>query len=118
MCIGKFKPKNTCSKSYATCVQYQGTIPEYSELDQEDCLDVEQVIEDIYSEITTLKEDSDLENLRDGCITYASGEIKVNTALENIQTFICSQQTVITALTERVSILEVQVQQLQENQCP
>lgn len=118
MCVGKFKPKNTCSKNYATCVEYQGTIPEISSLSEEDCLDMEQITEDIYSLIEEIKEDSDLENLRDGCITYPSGEIKVNTALENIQTFICTQQTSIEALTERVSTLELQVQQLQENQCP
>jgi len=113
MCIGKIK--GNCKKQYANCTAYEGTVPEFSELTG-GCYSVEETTSDIYSILSNIKEDLNLESLRGDCITYPL-EIKVLDAFQALQTFICQQQTVITTLQSAVNLLQTQVEALQDNPC-
>lgn len=71
MCKDK-KVKDTCgTKSYATCVFYEGDVSENSSLVDETCVVVEEVIEDIYSLLGEIDTSTDVSDFgEDSCIEY------------------------------------------------
>lgn len=69
----KDKVKATCGgKTNAKCVKYEGDLSEYSKLEQCDCLDIEEVIEDLNSQIEDLNDKVDVSSLEGGCMTYGN----------------------------------------------
>lgn len=117
-CTGA-KISNTCgSKSYSVCVYYEGSIPSFSSLTEEECINMQEVAEDLYEIIGTIKEESNLESLRDGCITYPAGTISIVEAFEAQQNKICSLETLIQTMQSTIATMQQQIQDLQENQCP
>jgi len=71
------KVKDTCgTKSYATCVFYEGVVSENSSLAEESCIVVEEALEDIYGLIGDINTGTDTADFgKDGCIEYeASGD--------------------------------------------
>lgn len=113
----KFTKKSTCSKSYAICVEYSGTLSKYTELDEESCYSVEEVLQDTINIVDSIKEDLDLSALEGECVQYPAGEKKLIDYLQTIQNFICSQNEIITQLQSDVTTLQAQVQELQNNPC-
>lgn len=63
-------PKYTCGdrKSNARCVFYDLPVPEYSKLDEEDCVTIEETTEDIYKLVSWLKESIDTEDFEIECL--------------------------------------------------
>jgi len=116
MCTGQIK--GNCKKVYANCTAFEGTIPEYSDLAEQDCLTIEETTQDIYEILTDIKTDLELESLRGECITYPVGEIKILDALTALQTFICQQQETINSQQTAITTLQAQVADLQTNTCP
>lgn len=90
-------PKYNCSsKTGAGCVHYLGELPEWSSLVQcpHDCVLLSDVIEDIYKELTRIRESIDTSNMnRDShCIDYGSiknGELTVKQILFALESRIC-----------------------------
>src|SRR5690349_8255800 len=99
---------------YATCTKYEGTLSEHSSL-EEGCLDIEQVAEDIYSLIDTIKEDTDVSTLENTCISFTEPKTPSSVISQMceemclMKTLIESQTTLIEDLTERVTNLEANV---------
>lgn len=118
MSCQKYQKKQTCSKSFAVCVQYEGTLSEYTSLEENACYDVEEVIEDITIIVDSIKNELDFETLRGSCIEYLSGEIKIIDVLSKFQDLICSQAQTITTMQSDIATLKLQVQELQSNICP
>jgi len=69
-CINKVK--NTCgsNKVYAVCTYYEGSVPEWSTLVDEDCRVVEETTQELYNEVTTLKEQTDLSDITSPCVNF------------------------------------------------
>lgn len=114
----KYQKRETCSKTYATCVEYLGQLSEYTELDQDSCHDVEEVIEDLTNILDGVKDELNLETLVGSCITYPAGDKKLIDYLTAIQDFICVQNENIIEMQSQIATLQQQVQELQENNCP
>ena len=107
-----------CGKpiQYAACVKYGGTLPDYSALDN--CSSVEDVLEEHYDLITEIRDNIDLSDLGDQCITYPTETLTVAQALLAMETFICAQNELITTMQGQISVLQAQVADLQSNICP
>ena len=69
-CINKVK--NTCgsNQNYAICTKYEGTVPDWSELVDEDCIVLEETTQELYDEVTKLKEQTDLSDLTSSCDNF------------------------------------------------
>lgn len=88
------RKKFSCGKKwYATCVFYEGYLPEYSELLNEDCVTTFETTEELYKTQENILEEIDLSNLGNNCITYDfaadENDIKVNEALYQFEHEIC-----------------------------
>lgn len=117
-CTGT-KISNMCGvKSYAVCTFYEGSIPSFSSLVQEECVNIQEVSEDLYGIIETMKEESNLESLSDGCITYPSGTITIAQAFQSQQNKICNLESLIVTMQSTIITMQQQIVELQENQCP
>lgn len=87
------KIKHTCGKKVkAICTQYDGNIPDFSELKDEDCVTIEETTEDIYEILEDIKDNQlDLSDLGQSCIEYEEldGEITIPNALIALEESIC-----------------------------
>ncbi len=95
------KIKQTCGAStYASCVETEITPNIQSEIFEQDCLDVETVLQDVYDQIGEIKEEIDLEALGNECLEYTleEGKIIVKNVLAKFEEIICEQQEQIEAL--------------------
>lgn len=100
---------------YSVCIKYEGELPEYSELDE--CANLEQTTEELYSLITEIREDSDLSELEAECLTLPTDRT-VKSVMQVILDKICAMQDIIDSQQEQLDIQEQQIIDLQENNCP
>jgi len=108
--------KDTCSKSFAICVEYQGEIPEYSELVDETCVSVEETIDDLYISVGQIKTDTDL-----SAVTYCDTLPTDKTPKVLIQFMldaICDLKTIITTQADTITVMRAQIEALQASECP
>lgn len=93
------KISDTCGgkKTTATCVKYEGEIPDYSDLNECDCYTVEEVTEDIYTELGDVKEEIDLEGLESDCIdfTLTNGKVLVKDAIFALTEKVCEIEALL-----------------------
>lgn len=92
------KIKQTCaSKNYAPCIIYESTVNTNSSLESESCNTIEEVAEDIYSQL----EDINLSALGESCLTYVQedGRLKVKNVLLKYEQEICTLKEQIEELT-------------------
>jgi len=112
------KIKQTCgSITFSKCTKYEGTLSEHSSLSEDDCLDVEEVIEDLYSIIDGIKEEINLENLENTCITFTEPKT-VSSVIEQMYNKICEMQNTLSEQADLIETLQEQVENLQEQNCP
>jgi hypothetical protein len=109
--------KHRCKKVYGKCVAYELEVPEFSSLNNQDCLNIEEVAEDIYNIIGAVKEEIDLSDLENQCLTLP-GTPTVKNVVQLLIDTICTQQTTIEALQETVGTMQEEITQLQEQNCP
>lgn len=81
------KTKNNCGKKvYAECTYYEGTLPEWSEL--EDCKTVEETTEELYSKLTELIDMLDFSDTESSCedltIKEEGGKVTLKSYLETL----------------------------------
>src|SRR6478609_11547499 len=105
----KYSKKSTCSKSFAVCVAYEGTLSQYTELDSDNCYNVEEVIEDLTAILDNVKDQLNLEELEGGCITYPAGEKELIDYLQAMQNFICTQNEAIIEMQGQITTMEQQI---------
>jgi len=112
------KIKHNCGKkNYAKCINYEGEVPEFTNLEDTDCLDIEEVIEDAYSLIEDIKEEIDLSDLDNECFTIPQNT-KTKELFQLLINKICEQESTISELQETITTIQGQITDLQENNCP
>lgn len=95
------KKKLRCGvKNYATCTYYESEIPSFSPLSTEECITIEETTEDLYNQISDIKEQTDLSALGEQCLTYtASGDVlAVKDILLKYETEICTLKSQVQTL--------------------
>lgn len=71
MACGSKKIKYTCGqKQFAVCTYYETDVPEWSSLLEEDCVVIEETTEELYNEVTDIKDSLDNSELGDDCLDY------------------------------------------------
>jgi hypothetical protein len=94
------KVTKTCgTRNFASCIDYEGEVNENSEFTNQDCLNVEDNIQDIYNQL----EDINLSELGQECLEYTQeeGRIKVKAVLLKYEQEICELKTKVTELENR-----------------
>lgn len=78
-----------CKKTYADCTVYEQTVNEYSSLDDTTCLSVEETIQDIYNQLDT---QLNLTELGNECLTYTriGGKLYTKEVLLTMEAEICA----------------------------
>ena len=110
------KIKNRCGKpNYAKCVDYQGDIPEWSDLEQNGCNDIEEVIEDLYSNVGDIKELLDVSTYDLDCLEEVED---IRELFELLISEVCQLKSTVATQAETIESLQEQVTNLQENNCP
>jgi hypothetical protein len=76
------KVSATCGKRYnAKCIDYEGSLHNNTDLDDCDCHNVEEVIEDINSELNEINSEIDVTEINSDCLTFETnenGEVAIN----------------------------------------
>lgn len=94
------KIRHTCgTKNFASCIDYQTELPEFSELE---CPSIEETTEELYDLVGEIKEETDLSELGEKCLEYLLDEndkIVVKNVLLKFEEKICE-------LSEKVNLLE------------
>lgn len=98
------KKINTCGDSmHASCVNTEVTPNSQSVIVDESCLNAEQVLQDIYTQIDDLLKNIDLSGLGEDCLEYTlvDGKLLVKNAILKIEERFCELQERIVALESR-----------------
>lgn len=84
------KEKYNCAHVVpAPCVPYVGKLPEWSELgDKDECVMVSEVLEEIYDELTRIREAIDVRDIGGDCFNI-DGEKTIAKAVYALETKIC-----------------------------
>lgn len=97
---------NLCADPiFATCVDYEGSLGINTKITS-DCVNQNDVNQDLYTLVDELISDSDTSSLGSRCITYPliDGEIKLSTALNSIEEKVCELDTSLTNLNDLENI--------------
>lgn len=112
------KIKHTCGGvySFALCTKYEGSVSSNSDLLDKDCLDVQEVIEDLYDITEDIYSQIDVSNIQNDCIVFTEPRT-VSTVLSQIIDKICALEDIVTTQTNLITTLQNQVVELQSNPC-
>ena len=67
--------KYSCGdKMSSICTMYEGELPNWSELNNELCVTIEETTEELYKQVSEIKEDLDTSNLGEACLQYPNNE--------------------------------------------
>ncbi len=110
------KIKNRCKKVYAKCVAYESTVPEWSGLVDEECLDIEQVVDDLYEIVGEIKEEIDVSEVTSECQTVPTTKT-VKAFIQFLLDRDCAQQELIDTMQETITQMQADISDLQENIC-
>lgn len=98
------KTKHTCGDpNYATCVTYEKELPDFTKI-TDNCYTIEETTEDQYLILGDIKEEIDLSELGEQCLSYVLDEndkIVVKNVLLKYEEKICEMETKITELENR-----------------
>lgn len=112
------KIKHTCgTKNFATCIEYQGDVSENTTLSQVSCLDVQDVVEDLYAITDIIKDELNLTALTSECQTLPTVKT-VSTLIDFLLEGYCTQKTQIDALIIENATQALAITALQESNCP
>lgn len=96
------KIKHTCGDIIqATCVEYQTPLPEFSEITG--CPDLDATTAELYEIAGEIKEETNLSELGEKCLTYTTveGKVFVKNALLTLEEEICLLKEEVEALKNR-----------------
>lgn len=89
----------------STCVPYEGDLPEWSKhKDSDECVMISDVIEEIYDELTRIREAIDVRDLGESCVKV-SGDKTVAKILYAIEDKICNGMIIPIAREDGLMIL-------------
>lgn len=67
--------KYSCGdKMSSICTMYEGELPNWSELNNELCVTIEETTEELYKQVSEIKENLDTSNLGEACLQYPNNE--------------------------------------------
>lgn len=67
--------KYSCGEKISSiCTIYDGELPEWSELNDEICVTIEETTEELYNQVADIKESLDTSNLGGSCLQYPNNE--------------------------------------------
>ena len=116
MACNENTPNNNCLMNYAACIHYEGTVPEFSDLADSECITIEETTQDIYGLLTEIREEIDLTEMGTDCMAFPVKKVK--DVLLVMEETICNQATTITTMQNALTALTVRVTALEENPCP
>ena len=113
------KIKYTCSgeAAFAECVNFEGTVSEDSGLFDQNCLSVEQVIEDVYSMIDTINQEIDMSTLGNDCITFTEPKT-VSSVVYQMYLKLCALEDTIATQAQTIATMQLEITELQDGNCP
>lgn len=92
-CNSKNKRKFQCGrKESSACTEYAGWLPNWSELQGDDCVTVEEVLEEQYRMLDNIRKAIDVSGIGGRCINYpvSSDKVTVAMVLSGFEKVICS----------------------------
>lgn len=112
------KIKQTCgTKNFALYIEYQGIVSDNTTLDESECLNVQEVLEDLYSIADIIKEEINVTGVTSECETLPVEKI-VKTLVQFLLERDCAQQEQINTLMEQIVTMQAQIADLQGSVCP
>ena len=112
------KVKHTCGgvQNFALCTKYEGSISEQSSLLEDDCLDVQEVIEDIYNITEDIYSKINMSELDNDCITFTEPRSPTS-VIAQIYTKICQLVDLVETQQITINTMQEEIDNLQENIC-
>ena len=110
------KHKCTGTRNYASCIETQIELPEFSTLLEEECLSVEDLEEEFYTLIGELRDNTNLDELDNDCIVWTTPKTP-KSALKQKYEKICELQTTVEEQMVLIEELQTKVTNLEENNC-
>lgn len=108
--------KDSCVKSYAICVAYEGEVPSYSDIAEEPCVSIEEVAEDLYSLVTELREVTNVTDLDFDCLIAPTEPTPVNVVQLLLQE-VCALKELVASQGETIETMQAQIAELQNSEC-
>lgn len=115
--MGCDKITHRCGKKQnAVCVSYESGIPNFSNLNGQECVSIEETTNDTYSIISNIKSEINVSSLDLECLSVSSLTLK--TLLQALISECCDlkQTTETQAIT--ITTMAQQIEDLQSNNCP
>lgn len=110
--------KQTCGDTtYATCVKFESSVSENSELFGETCLDAEEVIIDLYSLHDSVKEEINVSTLENTCITFTEPKTAAS-VITQMYAKLCELESLIEAQELIIAEQGAAITELQSQTCP
>ena len=111
------KIKMRCKKGYASCINYEAEIPEFSTLVGDECISIEEVAEDQYYLLGEIKAEIDLTELDEGCLELPTDN-NTKKMFQYLIDIICGQAQQIQTLLETQETQAQQITDLENSNCP
>lgn len=113
------KVKYTCGgvENFALCTKYEGNLSVHSSLTEGDCLDVQEVIEDIYEVTDDIYTKIDMSGLGNDCIAFTEPKT-VFSVIEQMYTELCQLKTLAQNQQVVIETMQQEIDNLQNNVCP
>ena len=108
--------KYSCGEKISSiCTIYDGELPVWSELNNELCATIEETTEEIYNQVSNIKENLDTNNLGGACLQYPNNEnIKQKDANLVFEKNICDLLEIVKDNTNSVLACELNYEGLVE----
>ena len=116
MCETCNNRKYSCGEKISSiCTIYDGELPVWSELNNELCATIEETTEEIYNQVSNIKENLDTNNLGGACLQYPNNEnIKQKDANLVFEKNICDLLEIVKDNTNSVLACELNYEGLVE----
>ena len=111
------KIKMRCKKGYASCINYELEVPEFSTLVGDECISIEEVAEDLYYIAGEIKTEIDLSELDEGCLELPVDN-NTKKMFQYLIDIICGQAQQIENLLATQETQAQQITDLENSNCP
>jgi len=111
------KIKMRCKKGYASCINYEAEIPEFSTLVGDECISIEEVAIDQYYLLGEIKTELDLTELDEGCLELPTDN-NAKKMFQYLIDVICEQKQQIEDLLKTQGEQADLIDKLNDGICP
>lgn len=112
------KVKHTCGGvySFSTCTKYEGSLSGHSSLNEEDCLDIQMVAEDLYNITEDIHSKIDMSSLSNACIAFTEPK-SLYSVISQIYLELCQLKTTVQSQQTTIETMQQEIDNLQNNIC-